>query len=120
VGAVTREQVRARANRRCEYCGLPEGIVRLPHQVDHIIPPRHIGSDELYNLAWACFYCNNAKGTDIATVDFESKERVWLYNPRQDNWSENFQLETDGYVTGLSHHGQSIRPPFGNEHTTND
>ena len=45
------EQVRQRANRRCEYCYKPEGVSNYPHSVDHIIAIIHDGSDELINLA---------------------------------------------------------------------
>lgn len=100
VSKPVREQVRERANHRCEYCYLPERIFRVPHQVDHIDPPRHAGTDEVENLAWACLNCNNSKGTDIGTVDVETRQRVWLYNPRQQDWNEHFQIESDGLIFG--------------------
>lgn len=101
-----REQVRQRANRRCEYCGIPEGYSRFKHQVDHVLPPRHTGSDEFPNLAWACHRCNHMKGTDISTVDSETRQKVWLFNPREQLWDDHFAINTDGYIVGITAEGR--------------
>ncbi|MCB9457896.1 MAG: HNH endonuclease, partial [Anaerolineaceae bacterium] len=61
-----RDMVRQRAEDQCEYCYLPDAFGYYSHQVDHILPVKHQGSSDLDNLAWACFECNNAKGSDIA------------------------------------------------------
>lgn len=102
-----RTLVRERARRRCEYCYLPEGIVRLPHQPDHIVPPRHGGTDDDPNLAWSCYYCNHAKGTDIGTLDFETQNRVWLFDPRQDDWNEHFEMDENGLIVGKTSIGRA-------------
>lgn len=102
-----RGQVQERAKSRCEYCLIPETLTHFSHQVDHIFPPRHGGTDDLDNLAWACFRCNNNKGTDIATVDFESGERVFLYNPRQHKWDDHFIINDDGLVLGKTAIGRA-------------
>ena len=102
-----RNRVRERAKTRCEYCYLPDGIIRLPHQVDHILPPRHGGTDDENNLSWACYYCNNSKGTDIGTVDFESNERVWLFDPRQDDWNAHFDMRENGLIIGKTISGRA-------------
>ncbi len=100
-----RKQVRKRANGICEYCKIPDNVTHYSHQVDHIIPPRHGGVDEIQNLAWACFYCNNNKGTDIATYDLPSRKPVFLYNPYYDEWSEHFEIQ-DGYVLSKTAQGR--------------
>jgi hypothetical protein len=107
ISSATRSHVRERAKSRCEYCYLPERILRLPHQIDHIYPPRHGGTDEEYNLTWACYYCNHSKGTDIGTVDFESQERVWLFNPRQDDWDTHFEMLENGLIQGRTIMGRA-------------
>lgn len=107
IQSALREQVRQRANRRCEYCGIPEGFARFKHQVDHIIPPRHGGSDELDNLAWACYRCNNMKGTDIGTIDVEIQQKVWLYSPREQNWAYEFEISPEGFVIGKTAEGRA-------------
>ena len=48
------EFVRDRAAARCEYCLLPEAFVKLPFEIEHIVPKQHRGSDAFGNLAWSC------------------------------------------------------------------
>lgn len=100
IPSAIREQVRQRANLRCEYCQLPENYVNQRHQIDHIVARRHDGSDEMNNLAWACFYCNNGKGSDLSSIDPLTKQPAWLYNPRQQKWDEQFTIDTDGLIHG--------------------
>lgn len=102
-----RQQVRERAKSRCEYCRIPETVVHFSHQVDHIVPPRHGGSDGLDNLAWACFRCNNHKGTDIATYDLDANERVFLFNPRTQDWLQHFALDHSGLIRGITAVGRA-------------
>jgi 5-methylcytosine-specific restriction endonuclease McrA len=87
-----REQVKARAGGRCEYCRLPEEFSFYSHQVDHIIAIKHRGSSSLLNLAWACFDCNNAKGSDVASYDEDTNQLVPLFSPRTQKWDEHFEL----------------------------
>ena len=87
-----RQQVRQRANGCCEYCGLPEEFSFYSHQADHVIAVKHRGPSTLINLAWACFDCNNAKGSDVASYDEVTNQLVPLFNPRTQNWHEHFEL----------------------------
>lgn len=84
--------VAARAKHCCEYCGLPESASFFAFQVDHIISRKHGGATTLDNLAWSCYPCNNAKGSDIGTVLLPEKSLVRLFNPREDIWSEHFEM----------------------------
>jgi len=63
------------------------------HQVDHAIAEKHGGETVEENLALSCSLCNQAKGSDIASIDSEMGDVVRLYNPRKDNWLEHFQIE---------------------------
>lgn len=55
----------------------------------------------------ACFECNRAKGSDIASIDALSGALTPLYHPRQQNWHEHFRcngpliepLTAEGWVT---------------------
>jgi len=87
-----RQSVRERAHHRCEYCRFPEGESRFSHQVDHIRPIKHKGTHDLNNLAWACFQCNNRKGSDIAGYDPLSDTITPLFNPRDQTWDDHFSL----------------------------
>ncbi|MEO8608158.1 MAG: HNH endonuclease signature motif containing protein [Chloroflexota bacterium] len=99
-GAV-RQQVRERANGRCEYCGKPDAYGSQSHQVDHIVSQKHHGSDDLDNLAWACFQCNSCKGTDIAARDRETNSLYSLFNPRTQKWDDHFRLD-GAIIIGLT------------------
>lgn len=104
-----REAVRSRADERCEYCCKPDGFeARKPH-VDHILPQKHGGTDELHNLAWACFQCNSYKGPVVSSYDTETGELTPLFNPRTQKWDEHFILE-DAIIIGKSAIGRvSVR-----------
>jgi hypothetical protein len=84
-------QVWQRADSICEYCRMPQQYDLLAFQIDHIIARKHHGTDELGNLALACFACNNHKGPNIAGVDPETNEIVRLFHPRQDHWEDHFE-----------------------------
>lgn len=106
-----RRYVRYRAREICEYCLLPtEGR----YEVDHSVPPAHwdanvrgrlraLGhpsdppptADQLGNYAWACPFCNNAKGRAVAGR--AGRRQYRLFNPRVDQWPEHFAF-APGFV----------------------
>jgi hypothetical protein len=90
-----RDQVRRRANRRCEYCLLSEDLHPGRFTIEHVIPEKHAGPTELSNLAWACLHCNLHRGTDL--VGREGKGRkaklVPLFNPRRHKWDRHFRWD---------------------------
>ena len=87
--ASTRRLVRDRASHQCEYCGLAEAHVYIPHHIDHIRPKQHGGNDSPENLALSCQGCNLKKGSNLAGIDDESGAMVALFNPRQQVWVEH-------------------------------
>jgi hypothetical protein len=112
VTSSVRDQVRQRAKFRCEYCYKPEDANAFSHQVDHIIPEKHLGTSALSNLAWACFRCNNAKSTDIASYDADTGALTPLYNPRTQNWGEHFMTDENAVIAGLTAIGRvTVRIP---------
>src|SRR5262249_31984735 len=86
--------------------GLPEWAGDLLFHVDHIIAKKHGGSDDLSNLAWACFSCNAFKGSNIAGLDPASGELTRLFNPRRDLWIEHFQW-SDCLLKGMTPMGRT-------------
>ena len=83
--------VRRRAGDVCEYCRLPQAASRFARfHVEHVIARQHGGPTEPDNLALACSFCNFHKGPNIASLDPESGQLVSLFNPRRDNWTEQF------------------------------
>ena len=95
MNASLREQVRRRADRRCEYCRMPEELDTLSFHWDHIIAQKHHGKTVLHNLAWSCYACNNQKQSDLAGIDpkGEADTIVRLFRPRTDSWSEHFEWD---------------------------
>ena len=102
VSAAIREQVRQRAGERCEYCRKPEMPGTYPHHIEHIVALKHGGSSDLDNLAWACFQCNVAKGSDVASYDEQTGELTPLYNPRRQEWDDQFRLDDDADIVGIT------------------
>jgi hypothetical protein len=67
----------------------------------------HGGDDDAANLSWSCTQCNLHKGSNLASIDPETGDRVNLFNPRQDQWHEHFVVEPDGRITGLTPTGRA-------------
>lgn len=88
-----RTQVIDRAFHSCEYCLIHVDYTTLVHEIDHVIAEKHGGETTLDNLAYACAQCNRNKGSDIASVDPETNQPQFIYNPRRQRWEEHFQLE---------------------------
>lgn len=83
-----------RSNNRCEYCLLQADDEPIfPHEIDHIIAEKHEGQTVEDNLAYACFYCNRFKGTDLTSIDPLTGEITPLFNPRMQVWSDHFALD---------------------------
>jgi hypothetical protein len=69
--------------------------VSSPFEIDHVIAQKHGGATVDSNLALACFYCNSAKGPNVAGIDPESGLIVRLFHPRTDRWTDHFRMEED-------------------------
>ena len=88
-----RQVVIERAQQKCEYCLLNERYGIYSHEIDHIIPEKHRGQTVDSNLCYACLDCNRNKGSDFASLDPVTGDVALLYNPRQDQWTEHFELD---------------------------
>ncbi|HWG41431.1 MAG TPA: HNH endonuclease signature motif containing protein [Gemmataceae bacterium] len=87
-----RRLVIARAEGLCEYCLIAEEDTFYGCEVDHIISEKHGGPTQEDNLAYACVFCNQAKGSDVGSIHWESGEFVRFFNPRADRWADHFAL----------------------------
>ena len=92
IGAELRRRVVARANEICEYCLIAEDDTFYGCEADHIISEKHGGLTDAENLAYACVSCNQAKGSDIGSINWDTQEFVRFYNPRTDRWADHFEL----------------------------
>lgn len=102
------EQVRQRAQCRCEYCHYPELLSSAPLSIDHIYPQSLNGSDDLENLALACRRCNERRYNFTTGIDPDTGAEVSLFNPRQQIWSEHFIWSADALsIIGLTPTGRA-------------
>ncbi len=106
VPVALRRAVRARAQGRCEYCGMADTETLVPHEPDHVIATQHGGETTLRNLAHACFQCNPFKGPNLASLDPETGVVTLLYNPRTERWPAHFQL-VDALIVPLAAVGRA-------------
>jgi hypothetical protein len=97
-----------RAGFRCEYCKAPKAFAPSPFNVDHIVPEAGGGSSDPENLAFACENCNGNKSDKTHGFDAETGERVPLFHPRKDSWTDHFQwTENQQFITGLTATGRA-------------
>ncbi|HEV7226115.1 MAG TPA: HNH endonuclease, partial [Pirellulales bacterium] len=72
---------------------LPQSAVDIRFHVEHIVARQHRVDNSLANLALACDRCNFLKGPNMASIDPNDGAMTRLYHPRQDAWSDHFQLD---------------------------
>jgi 5-methylcytosine-specific restriction endonuclease McrA len=71
------------------------------------------GSDEMDNLALACHRCNERHYNFIVATDPKTQEKVALFNPRQQEWSEHFIWTKDGIkIVGTTPTGRATSDRF--------
>jgi len=107
IPSVLRLAVAERAQSACEYCRLPERLGFTQYEVDHVIAEQHGGKTVPDNLAYACLICNRHKGPNLSSIDPQTGEPTWLYNPRTQRWHEHFQLNHDGAINGVTAAGRA-------------
>ena len=101
-----RRLVIARADNRCEYCGIPQTGQVATFHIDHIIPVVADGKTTAENLALACVSCSLRKGARRELKDLETGETVFVFNPRQQEWKKHFDWNGVELV-GLTPTGRS-------------
>lgn len=99
-----RRLVEARAEGLCEYCLIAEEDTFYGCEADHIISEKHGGPTQEDNLAQACVFCNQAKGSDIGSIHWESGAFVRFFNPRTDRWADHFVL-VGSWIEGITEIG---------------
>lgn len=95
-----------RAKGHCEYCLIHCRFRPNQYEIDHIVAEQHGGETISENLCLSCFKCNRYKGSNLASVDPDTKEFEYLFNPRQDKWDEHFRL-VGARIEGLTPRGHA-------------
>jgi hypothetical protein len=106
IDAALREFVRLRASGLCEYCRISERFTLAQHEIDHVIAVTHGGQTVRENLALCCAVCNRFKGSDIASIDFQTGQLTPLFNPRIDCWNGHYEFR-NGEILGLTAMGRA-------------
>ncbi|PJF39272.1 MAG: HNH endonuclease [Phototrophicales bacterium] len=77
-------------------------------EIEHIIPVSRGGTDGEHNLWLSCRLCNSHKATQIDAIDPETEQRVPLFNPRTQKWSEHFTWSHDStHIVGRTPIGRA-------------
>ena len=82
VRATLRRVVTQRAGDECEYCRFPQTASLFTFEMEHIIAEKHDGITVVENLALSCPCCNRFKGTDLGSIDPETRQLTPFFNPR--------------------------------------
>jgi hypothetical protein len=96
LSAALRRAVRRGARERCEYCQSSSLLTGEELTADHIVPSARGGADDLDNLCYCCFWCNNYKSAATAARDPRTGDAVPLFNPRRDAWGNHFRWSSSG------------------------
>ena len=80
----------------------------IPFHVEHIIAKQHVeeGHADSSRLAYACDRCNAFKGPNLSSIDPETGDKVDVFNPRTDAWSDHFAV-SGGLIVGLTPIGRA-------------
>lgn len=60
--------------------------------IEHIVPRKHKGSDDLGNLCLCCQPCNLHKGANLSGFDPSTGLLTRLFHPREEIWEEHFSM----------------------------
>ena len=102
------QQIRQRAQYRCEYCHYPEDLSTAPLSIDHLHPKSLGGNDHLDNLALACRRCNERRYNFTTGADLETGTEVPLFNPRLQVWADHFTWSADALrIIGTTQTGRA-------------
>ena len=102
------DQIKVRADSRCEYCQCWAEYSAQPFVYEHIIPVAKGGKTDLDNLCYAYGGCNGHKHTKTEGIDPVNKILLSLYHPRTQNWHEHFAWSKDYlHIVGLTAIGRA-------------
>ncbi len=79
----------------------------FPFEVEHLRPRAHGGGDEADNLALACRACNVFKSHAILATDPDTGQLVPVFNPRQGEWADHFEVGADNRILGIAPVGRA-------------
>lgn len=93
-----KNKVRRQAKHRCGYCLLPQSLNPNLLEIEHLLATANGGSNAEENLWLACRLCNGYKGTQAEGIDPKTNKIIALFNPRTQDWNENFEWREEKIV----------------------
>ncbi len=103
-----RQLVINRARGCCEYCHSQSRFAMQSFSVEHIRPLSKGGASTDDNLALSCQGCNNHKYNKVESYDPITSQKVSLFHPRQQKWSDHFVWNEDySLVVGITPSGRT-------------
>ena len=97
-----RDELRARFEFRCGYCGVSETDAGALLTVDHFHPQSQHGADDASNWVLCCSACNSFKGAYWPATSAS----LPLLNPLTDDFPLHLELR-DNLMVGLSPRGRN-------------
>lgn len=91
----TKDKIRREAKNRCGYCLLPQEIVSMDLEIEHLRPIADGGTNDEVNLWLACRNCNGFRHAKTHAADPQTKTKILIFNPRTQNWNEHFEFSAD-------------------------
>jgi hypothetical protein len=88
-------RIRARFQSCCAYCRTAEALTATTFEFEHRIPLSIGGLTVFENLCLACPSCNRYKGDRLEVLDPQTRERVLLFHPQLQRWSDHFAWSQD-------------------------
>lgn len=96
-----RRKIAEAAKYRRGYCRMPQAILPMPLEIEHILLQAAGGTDDEYNLRLACRACNSYKHAKTRGFDQETNQEIKLFNPRTQIWQEHFEFDSEtGEIIG--------------------
>ncbi len=115
ISADLRKLVIERADGLCEYCLIAEEDSFFGCGFDHVISEKHGGGTDAANLAYACYFCNEGKGSDVGSIDWRTHRFSRFFNPRRDRWWAHF-LVSGNVIEGRTFIGRVTAKILGFNH----
>ncbi len=108
ISLALRRKVTVAARHRCGYCLTDQQISGAQMHIEHILPLSRGGDSSEANLWLACAWCNSYKGAKTHLEDPMTEEKVPLFNPRTQHWTDHFRWSGDGvFIIGLTPIGRA-------------
>jgi HNH endonuclease len=82
----------------CGYCQTAERLTATRFEFEHILPRSRGGETTFKNLCLSCSSCNLAKSDRVEFIDPATGDRVPIFHPQQQIWTEHFAWDQNSSI----------------------